>query len=175
MQIDNRDLLILNQLIENARESASNIAESIGMSIPAVTERIKKLQDSGVIKGYNVEIDRQKLGMDVSAFITVISESSAYFEDVVNEANNNLYVRKCYTTTGTGSHILYVTTDNSTSLEKLLRVIQSWPGVKRTETQLILNSYKKSTPLRLSKKGGSKWLTRRLSIYGLMETFQQLN
>ena len=152
MQVDNTDILILNQLINNARESASNIAEIIGMSVPAVTERIKKLQDSGVIKGYNVEIDREKLGMDVSAFITVISESSAYFEDVVKEANNNLYVRKCYTTTGSGSHILHVTTDNSSSLERLLRVIQSWPGVKRTETQLILNSYKNSSPLKLSEK-----------------------
>ena len=77
MQTDNIDLLILNELAKNARESASNIAELIGMSIPAVTERIKKLQDSGIIKGYNVEIDKQKLGMDVSAFITIISESSA--------------------------------------------------------------------------------------------------
>ena len=110
MQIDKKDLLILNRLILNARESASSIAESVGMSIPAVTERIKKLQDSGVIKGFNIEIDRKKLMMDVSAFITVISESSAYFEDVVNEANKNPYVRKCYTTTGTGSHLLHVTT-----------------------------------------------------------------
>ena len=152
MQIDNKDLLILNKLITNARESASNIADSVGMSIPAVAERIKKLQESGIIMGFNVDIDRKKLNMDVSAFITVISESSAYFEDVVKQANENPYVRKCYTTTGSGSHILHVTTENSTSLERLLRIIQSWPGVKRTETQLILNSYKNVTPLKLSEK-----------------------
>ena len=92
------------------------------------------------------------IGVDVSAFITVISESSEFFEDVVNHANANQYVTKCYTTTGTGSHILYVKTENSTSLEKLLRSIQSWPGVKRTETQLILNSYKSTTPLTILKK-----------------------
>ena len=51
MAIDKIDKLILNQLINNARESASNIADSVGMSVPAVTERIKKMQDSGVIKG----------------------------------------------------------------------------------------------------------------------------
>ena len=147
MAIDKKDKLILNELIINARESASNIAETIGMSVPAVTERIKKLQDSGIIKGYSVSIDDRMIGVDVSAFITVISESSEFFEDVVNHANANQYVTKCYTTTGVGSHILYVKTENSTSLEKLLRVIQSWPGVKRTETQLILNSYKSTTPL----------------------------
>ena len=147
MQIDNIDLLILNQLIQNARESASNIAESIGMSIPAVTERIKKLQDSGIIKGYSVEIDKQKLGMDVSAFITIISESSAYFEDVVKQADENMNVIGCYTTTGTGSHILHIEVENTVALEKILRDIQSWPGVKRTETQLILSSYKNSKSL----------------------------
>ena len=152
MAIDKIDKLILNELIINARESASNIADTIGMSVPAVTERIKKLQDSGVIKGYSVSIDDRMIGVDVSAFITVISESSEFFEDVVNHANANQYVTKCYTTTGVGSHILYVKTENSTSLEKLLRVIQSWPGVKRTETQLILNSYKSTTPLTILKK-----------------------
>jgi len=152
MAIDKIDYLILNELIKNARESASNIADSIGMSVPAVTERIKKLHDSGVIKGYSISIDNHMIGMDVSAFITVISESSEFFEDVVNQANKNPCVNKCYTTTGSGSHILHVKTENSTSLEKLLRVIQSWPGVKRTETQLILNSYKKTTPLTIGKK-----------------------
>ena len=152
MAIDKIDKLILNKLIKNARESASNIADSIGMSVPAVTERIKKLQDSGVIKGYSVSIDDRMIGVDVSAFITVISESSEFFEDVVNHANANQYVTKCYTTTGIGSHILYVKTENSTSLEKLLRSIQSWPGVKRTETQLILNSYKSTTPLTILKR-----------------------
>ena len=147
MQIDNTDLQILNQLIQNARESASNIAELIGMSIPAVTERIKKLQDSGIIKGYSVEIDKQKLGMDVSAFITIISESSAYFEDVVKQADDNMNVIGCYTTTGTGSHILHIEVENTVALEKILRDIQSWPGVKRTETQLILSSYKNTKSL----------------------------
>tara|TARA_B100000686_G_C16399436_1_gene766508 strand:+ start:26 stop:505 length:480 start_codon:yes stop_codon:yes gene_type:complete len=152
MQIDHIDTLILNELIDNARESASNIADKVGMSIPAVTERIKKLQDSGVIKGYNLVIDNEKIGMDVSAFITIISESSAFFEDVVNEADANPNVISCYTTTGSGSHILLVETKNTSSLEKLLRDIQSWPGVKRTETQLILSSYKTKNRLIIPEK-----------------------
>ena len=152
MQIDDKDIMIINELTLNARESASNIADSIGMSVPAVAERIKKLQDSGVIEEFSINLNHHKIGMDVLAFITIISESSEFFEDVVNHANANQYVTKCYTTTGTGSHILYVKTENSTSLEKLLRSIQSWLGVKRTETQLILNSYKSTTPLTILKR-----------------------
>ena len=152
MQIDAKDIMIINELSTNARESASNIAESIGMSVPAVAERIKKLQDTGVIEGFSLNLNHHKIGMDVSAFITIISESSEYFEDVINKANANLNVLNCYTTTGTGSHILYVRTENTDSLEKLLREIQSWPGVKRTETQLVLSSYEKINLLKLPKK-----------------------
>ena len=152
MPIDEKDYLIINQLTKNARKSASNIAESIKMSVPAVTERIKKLQESGVIMGFSIYLDNHKIGMDISAFITIISESSAYFEEVVSEANKNPYVMKCYTTTGIGSHILLVRVEHTQSLEKLLREIQSWAGVKRTETQLILNSYKNLNPITLPEK-----------------------
>ena len=156
MSIDNIDVLILNELIKNARESASNIAERVSMSIPTVAERIKKLQDSGVIEGFYVSINNQKIGMDVSAFITIISESSSFFEGVVREADLNPNVISCYTTTGVGSHILLVKAENTISLEKLLRDIQSWPGVKRTETQLILNSYKTKNRIIVSKKEENK-------------------
>lgn len=152
MQIDNKDIMIINELTINARESASNIADSIGMSVPAVAERIKKLQDAGIIEGFSINLNYNKIGMDVSAFITIISESSKFFEEVVNRANKNFSVLNCYTTTGPGSHILYVKTQDTESLEKLLREVQSWPGIKRTETQLVLSSYSNINSLKLSKK-----------------------
>ena len=51
-------------------------------------------------------------------------------------------VIQCFTTTGNGSHVLIIQTENSRSLEALLRQIQAWPGVMRTETQIILSNYK---------------------------------
>ena len=56
--------------------------------------------------------------------------------------SNTDEIIKCYSTTGNGSHVLVVVTKNTNSLEKLLSNIQQWPGVSRTETQLILSSYK---------------------------------
>jgi Lrp/AsnC family leucine-responsive transcriptional regulator len=112
------------------------------MSIPAVTDRIKKLQESGIIMGFTAVLNHRKVGLDVSAFITVISESSSHYSDVVRETNNTPEIVQCFTTTGNGSHVLLALTENTHSLEKLLRTIQSWPGVMRTETQIILSSYK---------------------------------
>ena len=87
IKLDQIDRYILNILQIEARSSASYIAEKISMSIPAVIDRIKKLQESGVIMGFTTLLDHRKVGLDVSAFITVISESSSHYSDVVRQAN----------------------------------------------------------------------------------------
>ena len=134
--------IFLSILKSNARESASNIAEAINLSVPATSDRIKKLEDSKIIKGYYAEIDSRKIGLNLSALITVISESSSNYEKIIKFANQSDEIIECYATTGRGSHILIIQTENTQSLEKLLRLIQSWPNVIRTETQIILSNNK---------------------------------
>ena len=140
-KIDAIDSKILKILNKDGRASASMIADKVDLSVPAVGDRIKKLQESGVILGFKPVIDSNKIGLDVSAFITVYSESSKNFEKVVLNASKNPNVMKCYTTTGDGSHLLLVKVENTNSLEKLLRKVQEWPGVSRTQTQIVLSSY----------------------------------
>ena len=142
MKIDNIDRKILNFLQENGRIAASHIADKLDISIPTVTERIKKLQESGIIRGIHAVLDPKKLDLDVSALITVISESSSHYKKFIKTAKKTPEVMQCFSTTGNGSHSLLVVTRNSQTLEELLRSIQSWPGVTRTETQIILSSYK---------------------------------
>jgi len=142
MKIDNTDRKILELLQEDGRIAASHIADELDISIPTVTERIKKLQESKIIQGIHAVLDPKQLGLDVSALITVISESSVYYKEFTKSAEETSEVVQCFSTTGKGSHTLLVITQNSQSLEELLRDIQSWPGVARTETQIILSSYK---------------------------------
>ena len=141
IKLDSIDNKILKLLCQDGRQSASSIAEDIGLSVPATTDRIKKLQDSGVIIGFKPIINSKKINLDITAFITVYSESSKNFEKVVLNAKDNKNIMKCYTTTGDGSHLLLVKVENTEKLEKLLRTIQSWPGVSRTQTQIVLSSY----------------------------------
>ena len=140
--LDEIDRKIISILKSNARESASNIAEAINLSVPATSDRIKKLEDSKIIKGYYAEIDSRKIGLNLSALITIISESSSNYEKIIKFANQSDEIVECYATTGRGSHILIIQTENTESLEKLLRIIQSWPNVIRTETQIILSNNK---------------------------------
>ncbi|MAV96796.1 MAG: AsnC family transcriptional regulator, partial [Candidatus Marinimicrobia bacterium] len=129
MKLDEIDFKILAELQNSGRESASNIAANIKVSVPTITERIKKLQENGAILGFQAILNPSELGLDVSAIITVISGSSQYYKEVTIEAEKTSEVVQCFSTTGNGSHTLLVTTKNSNTLEELLRRIQSWPGV----------------------------------------------
>jgi Lrp/AsnC family leucine-responsive transcriptional regulator len=149
MKLDETDIQILKTLQKDARESASHIAEKVNVSVPTVTERIRKLQENGVILGFQTAIDPGSIGLDVSAIITIISGSSQYYKEVTIAAEETPEVVQCFSTTGNGSHMLYVVTKNSNTLEELLRKIQSWPGVARTETQIILSSYKPGSTIPL--------------------------
>ena len=142
MNLDHIDKQIISILQHKGRDSASHIAIEIGMSVPAVTDRIRKLQEASVITSFQAIVDPRMIGLDVSALITIISESSAHYTEVVEFAKKTEEVIQCFTTTGNGSHVLIIQTENTRSLEILLRQIQAWPGVMRTETQIILSNYK---------------------------------
>ena len=142
INLDDLDRKILSILQKNGRNSVSSIAEKINLSIPATSDRIKKLEDLDIIKGYKAIINAQKIGLDLSALITIVSESSSNYEQIVKHANQMNEIIECFATTGRGSHILIIQTQNTQSLEKLLRKIQSWPNVIRTETQIILSTNK---------------------------------
>ena len=120
IQLDEIDIKILSILRYNARTSVSNIAEKIKLSVPATSDRIKKLEDLNVILGYNVIINPNNVGLDISAFITIISESSANYEQIVDYANETNEIVECFATTGRGSHILLVQTQNLTLLSNYL-------------------------------------------------------
>ena len=140
LQFDQLDIEIINSLQIDGRASASKIASIVGMSIPSVSDRIKKLQKCGIIAGFKAIINPKKIGLDVQAFITIISDSSIHYKEIIKNSNKSKDIINCYATTGSGSHILFAVTKNSETLEQLLRDVQGWPGVIRTETQIILSS-----------------------------------
>ena len=147
MKLDDIDRSILNSLQNEGRKTASDIAKDLNLTVPTITERIRKLQESNIIQSFQAIIDPRLVDLDVTAMITIISSSSEKYQDVIKMAQNTKEVIQCFSTTGMGSLMLWVATKNSNTLEELLRKIQGWPNVTRTETQVILSSYKKSYKL----------------------------
>ena len=142
MTIDDIDRQILISLQQEGRKTASQIAKELKLTVPTITERIRKLQGGSVIQAFQAVVDPRSVGLDVTAMITVISSSSDKYKKVIEKAKETPEVIQCFSTTGMGSLMLWVATENSQTLEELLRNIQSWPNVTRTETQVILSTYK---------------------------------
>ncbi len=142
MKLDKTDHQIINLLQHNSRMTASEIASDVALSIPAVTERIKKLIEFGYIENFTVKMNAKKLGYDLTAFINVDSSSSDHYEDIVSASKVHPSILECHSVTGEGSHLLKIRVKNSTELEKLLSEIQQWPGVIRTHTMLVLSTFK---------------------------------
>jgi len=145
--LDNTDFQILGFLQKNSRITASEIADSVGLSVPAAAERIKKLADTKIIERFTAKLAEKELGFDLCAFIAVVSSSSEHYEDIISHAITNSAVMECHSVTGDGSHLLKVRVRNSTELEKLLRDIQAWPGVIRTHTSVVMSTYKEGFDL----------------------------
>jgi Lrp/AsnC family leucine-responsive transcriptional regulator len=147
--LDHIDKELIEYLQADGRQTASDLAQQVGLSVPAVAERMRKLQEHGVIRGFAATVEPKAIGMDVGAYITVISESSAHYAEVIEKAQDHPEVLEIMSVTGEGSHLLHVRTRNTGSLEQLLAQIQSWPGVTRTETRIILSSYKEHGIIRV--------------------------
>lgn len=151
---DTKDIEILGLLQDNARMTASEIAGQVGLSVPAISERIKKLTEAGYIKHFTAQLNPRKMGFDLTAYITVVSSSSDHYDEVIQCTQDNFAVLECHSVTGDGSHLLKVRVPNSAGLEALLHDIQLWPGVARTHTMVVLSTYKEGMLLNLKATGG---------------------
>jgi len=145
--MDEKDKEILNILQENGRMTASEISDRIDLSIPTVAERIRKLTEYGFLQEFRAIAGAKKVGYDVTAYILLDMSSASDYDDVVKRSKKNSEVLECHSITGEGSHILKIRTKNTSSLELLLRDIQSWPGVRRTRTMIVMSTIKETTIL----------------------------
>jgi Lrp/AsnC family leucine-responsive transcriptional regulator len=149
-KLDAIDLQILEELQTQGRTKRNELAEKVKLSIPAVSERLRKLEDRGVIRSFNAVLDARKVGLEVTAYIFVMAESSTFYPQIIELATAHPEILECHAITGEGSHILKARTRSTATLEKLLSQIQSWPGVHNTRTSIVLSSPKESTVLPLT-------------------------
>jgi Lrp/AsnC family leucine-responsive transcriptional regulator len=138
---DDTDIRILGLLQEDCRTPLARLGEHVGLSAPAVLERIKKLETAGVITGYRAIVEGRRIGFDVTGFIGVVTsdpESIEQFEQQVTALED---VLECHHVTGAFTFLLKVKTANTSTLERLITQIRSLDGVARTETSVVLSTH----------------------------------
>jgi Lrp/AsnC family transcriptional regulator, leucine-responsive regulatory protein len=149
--MDSLDYRILDMLQRDGRATQLEIARAINLSQPATAERIRKLEDRGVITGYAARVDATKLGKDITAFIGVTIEHPKYFERFSQKVLELPEIQEAHRVAGQDSYLLKVKTANTKSLDQLLvETLRTIEGVTRTHTTIVLTSIKEETHVHVS-------------------------
>lgn len=147
---------LLEMLQEHGRTSQHDLAQAVGLSSPAVGERVRKLEERGIIRGFTAVLNPKQLGRDVTAIIFTGITGSQYYPEFRRRATEHPEILECHSITGQGSHVLKIRTDDTGTLESLLAEIQSWPGVQWTTTSIVLSTIKETAALSMQpRRNGS--------------------
>lgn len=140
--MDKLDYEILNILKENGRESASDISKAVHLSVSTVLDRIKKMEDMGIIMGYTVRVDAKALGNDVIALMEISLEHPRFHDSFVEVILEHPSILNCFYLTGDYDFVIKISCASSDDLESIHRTIKSIPGVSATRTHFVLKEIK---------------------------------
>ena len=150
--LDRTDLRILDALQADGRLTNAELAERAGLSLSPCWRRLKRLEEAGVIEGYQAVLNRQALGLGVTAFVRVdIERHTPAMERRFEEAIADLdEIVSCHVISGEGAFMLVVMCDSLESFSRFaLDTLMALPGVKDTRTSFSLKEVKKSSQLPL--------------------------
>jgi Lrp/AsnC family transcriptional regulator, leucine-responsive regulatory protein len=155
VRLDDIDIRLLDMLQEAGRTSQHDLAQAVGLSSPAVGERLRKLEERGIIRRFTVLVDPRRVGRDVTAFIFVGINGSSNYPAFRARVGEHPEVMECHSVTGQGSHLLKIRTESTSTLETLLAEIQAWPGVQWTTTSIVLSTIKETSALSLAPRAAT--------------------
>ncbi|PDT15944.1 AsnC family transcriptional regulator [Rhizobium sp. J15] len=150
MDFEPGDIRILKALQSEGRLTNQELAERVGMSTSPCWRRVKRLEEAGVIRGYQAVIDRRAVGLGVLAFVRVQIDTHSHdeaerFEREVGELEA---VIACYSVAGEADFLLQVVAADLDSYAKFaMTVIRRLPGIKEMHTMFVLKDIKASTIL----------------------------
>lgn len=147
VKLDKIDRKILNILQDNAKITNAKLSQEIGLSPAPTLERVKKLENSGIIKSYHAQLDQQMIGLGVSTFVHVqlVSHKKGFIDAFVEKINQIDEVVECHHITGQGDFILKIVAPDINSYQQLMiDVICEIPEIDDLQSTVILSTMKDS-------------------------------
>ncbi len=153
VELDAADRGILEGLQDNCKQSLAALGEKVGLSAPSVVDRIHKLEEAGVIRGYAALLDARRVGKDVTAFIGVSTDRPAAIRSFAREVSLMDEALDCHHVTGSHTLMLKVKTRNTETLEGLIDRVRDLEGVTRTETLVVLSTHVERSRISFAEDG----------------------
>jgi len=141
MKHDNLDRMILKELESDARQSFRDLAKKTKVSVVTVAQRVRKMEQDGIIKGYSAVVSHEKLGYDITT-ITEVTVSKGKLIEVQERIAKMKSVCAVYDVTGIEDSILVSKFKSRDEVSLFTKELLTIPHVERTNTHLVLNTYK---------------------------------
>ena len=138
--IDAVDRQLIDLLRANGRASYAELARQVGLSSPAVHDRVGKLEAAGVITGYHAVVDPPKVGLDVTALVGVIESDSVDDAGVEQALRAVPQLEDCWRVAGTEDYVVKVRVADMEALEATINAVNRIRGVARTRTTVVLST-----------------------------------
>jgi Lrp/AsnC family leucine-responsive transcriptional regulator len=154
--LDPVDRRLLSALQDDCTQSLTKLGEAVGLSAPSVLERVRKLEASGVVRGYHAVLDARLVGLDIAAFIGVGVDHPKHIASFEQAVLGMPAVLECHHVTGRHTLMLKVRTEDTASLHALISALRELPGVERTETMIVLETKLERQRIELPKPQGEE-------------------
>ncbi len=140
--MDTIDLRILRLLHKNARVTVSEVSQKINLSISAVSDRLKKLESTGIIEQYTAIINPNVLHRNLTAIMFIAIDRPKYTDEFINFVEDNDEILDCLYIAGEYDYSLKIVTKDTFTLERLFNQIKAINGIKKTKTNVVLSTVK---------------------------------
>lgn len=138
--IDAVDRRLIEALRRNARATYAELARLVGLSAPAVHERVGKLEAAGVITGYHAAVAPAALGLGVSALVGIVQGDSADADRIADEVRAMPEIEDCWFVAGAETYVVKVRVPDVAALEQAIGALNRIPGVAHTRTTVVLST-----------------------------------
>lgn len=138
--MDDVDVQLVAALRADGRATYAELGRLVGLTGPAVQERVRRLEERGVITGYRATVDPAELGLGVTALIGILLSDSAAHDEVGERLESVSEVEDCWFIAGDEAYMLKVRVPDVAGLERLLGELVRIDGVARTRTTLVLST-----------------------------------
>jgi Lrp/AsnC family leucine-responsive transcriptional regulator len=144
--VEETDRAIVDALTADGRLSYTDLAEKVGLSVSAVHQRVRRLEQRGVIKGYAARVSYDAVGLPLTAFVAIRPLDPSQPDDAPERLSHLSEIESCYSVAGEDFYLLLVRVGSPPDLERLLQQIRSGANVTTRTTVVLSTPYENRPP-----------------------------
>ena len=143
---DRHQHVVVAELPHRGHLREAGLAERVGLSVSAVHQRVRRLEQRGVIRGYHAQLNAEVIGLSLTAFISLTPIDPSAPDDYPKRLEHLPQIEACYSVAGDASYVLRVRVASPTALEELLRQIREVANVSTRTTVVLSTPYEDRPP-----------------------------